>query len=685
MPFKKERQLMRRLNLIYLAIFLLSLFLLSLFLVHDQAVRKLDKQLQTLHYARQDFDAGVLHVLLADDSLVQWKKELGQQRFEQTIAGLLDIASKHDTSKNTLQEEIIKVKQNLEHFLSLKYSSKIELSEYIIDLRLKIEQLHSVLSSELELTYKNGRYWFFGTVFSALILVIGLFITLLKTEKKRECIRRELYSSEHRLSLIADNIDEIFWLQDMQSGKILYVSSAFEKLWQLSPDAFYQSADIWMTKIHPDDIALVKSQLANPLIQNTQLEYRIILGNNETHWINERLFPIKSLDENGELKHLVVAVLSDITATKKLNEQLMMAQKMESLGKLTSGIAHDFNNLLTVIVGNAQLIKELLPNDPQISDIAALIVKATERGASLNRQLLAFASKQQLKPEQIDIRDMLADMQQLLRRTLGESIRIEYQPCSDDICSFVDEGQLQNAIINLCINAKDAMPSGGCITISLSRTVDNHFAILEIADSGDGIDEATIPHIFEPFFTTKSNQKGSGLGLSMVYGFAKQSGGDIQVESQYGQGTKFSLSLPLCCDKSLKPDSTISQQTVNMKPKMLLVEDDVMVRDTVLQMLGSENYTIIVAENADNALLLLKEHTDISLLLTDIIMPGKLNGIALADYVRQHFPHIEIILTSGYVGNLNKQYSSFSSYSFLPKPFSKTELTTALGKLVHDY
>jgi len=681
MPFKKEQRLMRRLKLIYLAIFVVTLCLLSLFQLRDYAVRSLNEQLQSLHYARQDFDAGVLHVLLADGSSPQWNRQIGRQRFDQTIASLISIANEHQTDANHLQEDVAAIKQKLEHFFTLDNALAKDLSQSIIELRLSMEQLHLALDAELRREIKRSRYWFYSLVVCALGLVTGLFITLARTEKKREKIHRDLFNTESRLSIIADSIDEVFWMYDTQRDKTLYVSSAFEKLWQLPVDGLYQKPDLWLDRVHPDDLANIKAVIDKPLKNNTILDYRIVLDNNEIRWISDRLFPVVSQNEDGSLANLVVAVATDVTQTRQLNEQLMVTQKLESLGKLTGGIAHDFNNLLTVIMGNAQLMQDMLANDPQFAEIAALIVKAAERGASLNRQLLAFASKQQLKPERIRVCELLVEMQQLLRRTLGDRIGIEYQPCSSDICCFVDAGQLQNAIINLCINAKDAMPQGGDIHISLQLSADNHYAMIQVADNGVGIEESVLPYIFEPFFTTKAKQKGSGLGLSMVYGFVKQSGGDIKVTSQPGEGSCFTLYLPVCADNSVvdKTDHLPERETTAGK-KMLLVEDDALVRDSVLQMLNNTEYDIIVAENADTAMVLLDQYSEIEVLLTDIVMPGKLNGIALADYVRQKFPGTAIMLTSGFIGDL-KEHNSFDSYAFLPKPFSKTQLLNALAQL----
>ncbi|SNY45901.1 His Kinase A (phospho-acceptor) domain-containing protein [Arsukibacterium tuosuense] len=673
---------MRRLELIYLAIFVLSVLLLGLFILRDHAVRQLNQQLQTLHYARQDFDAGALHILLADTSLVQWQREVGQQRFAQALASLLEIASEHVNSRSSLQQEILQIKQSMELLLSLSTAPEAELSQQIIRLRLNIEQLYTLLNAELQRELKNSRYWFLSLVFSAILLVAGLFITLLRTERKRARFHKELYDSEHRLSLIADNIDEVFWLKNAETGELLYLSSTFEKLWQLPVRDIHANPDIWLQRVHPDDRQSVHEAIAQSRLQSVSVDFRIVQPDDEIKWVCDRLFPVSTFNDNNEVIQLIIVIESDITQAKLLNEKLSIAQKLESLGKLTGGIAHDFNNLLTVIMGNAQLINDLLLPDSPLSEIAALIVKAAERGASLNRQLLAFASKQQLKPEKIDVCELLSDMQHLLRRTMGDSIRIDYQPCPNDVYCFVDAGQLQNALINLCINAKDAMPAGGTISISLQRSDDNNYAVIHVADTGEGIADSVLPHIFEPFFTTKAKQKGSGLGLSMVYGFVKQSGGNIKVKSLKSQGSCFTLLLPLCTDsENAGSIENVLEQPLKAGKKLLLVEDDDMVRDSVLQMLGNTDYSVVSAANADSGLALLNEHLDFDIMLTDIIMPGQLNGIALADYVQQHFPEIAIILTSGYVGDLQQQYSSFASYAFLAKPFSKTQLLTALAQL----
>lgn len=679
MPVKKQRQLMGRLKKIYFAIFLLTIFLLALFMFKEQHVRELNEQLHTLNYARQDFDAGVLHTFLSDKNNNEWQRRIGKELLEQTIASLIILADKHAGNNNGLLQSIAEIQQQLERLLQSEFDGKSDNSQQIFLLRLQMDNLHVAFRKVLQQELKTNRYWFIGLIVTSFGLMIGLFISLFRNEARRQKFHSKLYTTQYHLSLIAENIDEVFWLQDADTEQVLYVSEAFEKLWQLPCDALYRDPAVWMEKIHPDDKEKVQFQLEQAKDSPTQIEYRVVLDNGDVRWINDRIFPVTSLDEDGCLKRHIVAVASDITPTKKLNDQLMVAQKMDSLGKLTGGIAHDFNNLLTVIMGNAQLLIELLPAESQLSGVARLIAKAAERGASLNKQLLAFASKQHLKPEKTDIATLINEMLHLLRRTLGEKINLKFSQNSLVSYCYVDAGQLQNAVINLCLNARDAMPDGGDIQINLGLSDSGKYAVLSISDSGEGIADNILPHIFEPFFTTKMANKGSGLGLSMVYGFVKQSGGDIQVSSEKGKGTTFRLSLPASPELA-EINSDVKPAGRTLK-KLLVVEDDAMVRDSVIQLLRDTDYQVFTADNAEEGLALLKAHTNFDILLTDVIMPGSFNGIELADMARAEFPAVKILLMSGYVGELSNSSESFPGYAFLPKPFSKSQLLGMLQQL----
>ena len=641
-------------------------------------MREFNLQLQKLNHAREDFDAGILHIMLSDHNVTHWQQEVGEARLNQAAKALLDIAEENINDKNRLTEDILNITNRIDRFSSGIATPGEQQSEKILSLRMEMEQLHSALRAILQDERVSRRYWFLGAIFCSSGLILGLFWSLSQNEAERERYHRELYISESRLALITDSIDEVFWLQDSRSGKILYVSSAFEKIWELPSERLYECADVWLEKVHPEDLEKVRNLYSQNQQKATCFDYRIVLDSGETRWIRDRIFPVESLNEASVLTQYIVAVASDITATKSLNDQLVVSQKLDSLGKLTGGIAHDFNNLLTVIMGNAQLIKDVLPEDSQLSDIAGLLVKAAERGATLNRQLLAFASKQHLQPERTEIYSLINEMLRLLRRTLGDEVSLDFTHANVVMCCYVDAGQLQNAIINLCINAKDAMPKGGLITIRLNLSDDKKYAVLDISDTGEGIADEILPHIFEPFFTTKQKHKGSGLGLSMVYGFVKQSGGDILVKSQKNRGTTFSLLLPLCADSSLsQADNVVKVQAAK---KVLVVEDDAMVLNSIQQMLAGTGFDVLMADNGDSGLALLNAQGDIDILLTDVLMPGSLNGVALADIAKEQFPNLQILLMSGYVGNLDSLHPTFSRYGFLQKPFNKSQLLNSIQK-----
>lgn len=677
---KKAQLFMRRMYFIYLALLLLALMMLSVFFIRDSTLKALNNQTQQLSYARQDFDAGVLRLLLDNNGLSAWQTELGTERFRQALRVLDELALQYQTEIGNTEQLLNEVKNELAQLLATSPADKAAISQHILACRLKLAELNSYFSEKIADETRRARFWFNITVFSALILVFGLFISLASNEKKRALYHRQLYNSQRYLALIADNIDEVFWLKDARTNQLLYLSSAFEKLWQLSLQDVTADPQCWWQRVHPEDVSAVSQAITQAKQEMVSVEFRIVLPNGKVKWLCDRIFPISTLDENGDNLELNIVIESDITQAKQLNEQLSSAQKLESLGKLTGGIAHDFNNLLTVIMGNAQLIKDMIPAHSQLAEVAALIVKASERGATLNRQLLAFASKQQLQPERIELAALLPDMLVLLRSTIGQQIRVNFNERERDICCVADAGQLQNAIINLCLNARDAMPDGGIINIELATSADKSFAEITVTDNGHGIADDILPHIFEPFFTTKDRENGTGLGLSMVYGFVRQSGGDISVTSKVAVGTTFKISLPLCQAPSSKsiPDRYTEKSE---RVRVLLVEDDDMVRESILAMFGAEHYFVMSVADAGTALSVLAEQHDIHIVISDIKMPGEIDGIKLAQIITAKYPMIKIVLISGYVGSLQDKYESFSNYVFLAKPFGKKQLMDTLSQL----
>lgn len=355
-------------------------------------------------------------------------------------------------------------------------------------------------------------------------------------------------------------------------------------------------------------------------------------------------------------------ITRDITERLALGEQLHRSQRLDSIGQLTGGIAHDFNNLLTVILGNAELLNEELAGNSTLQPLAEMIMTAAESGAALTQQLLAFARKQPLDPEAVDVNELVHHMEALLRRTLGGHIEIQFVHGDELWSALVDRTQLESALLNLCLNARDAMPAGGRLTIETrnayltqdyasqhDETEPGEYVLLAISDNGTGIAAEHLAHVFEPFFTTKP--KGNGLGMPMIYGFIKQSRGHINVYSEVGQGTTVRLYLPRCSEVTMtehKP--TLSIPATGGAHSILLVDDNELVRRHAHAQLVALGYKVVEALDSPHALEILRSEQPIDLLFTDVIMPG-MGGRQLADEAIKLRPDIKVLYTSGYTEN----------------------------------
>jgi nitrogen-specific signal transduction histidine kinase/CheY-like chemotaxis protein len=391
--------------------------------------------------------------------------------------------------------------------------------------------------------------------------------------------------------------------------------------------------------------------------------------------------------------------LTDITEKKQLELQFLQAQKMEAIGRLAGGVAHDFNNLLTSIVGHADLmLLELRPEDPLVGDIRE-IKKAADRAADLTRQLLAFSRKQILQPRIVNLNQVIADMKKMLRRLIGEDVELETNLAPDPGLVLVDPGQIDQVVMNLVVNARDALPRGGKLTISTAQaeitTADvpryigskpGSYVLLEVRDNGLGMSEEVQSHVFEPFFTTKELGKGTGLGLSTVYGIVKQSNGYIWVESALGEGTAFRIYLPRLEGQAVaesRPGKAAS--SCRGTETILLVEDNDLVRRLARSVLEQFGYRVLEARNGEEACRLGRGYEErIDLLLTDVVMPG-MSGQTLAGQIREMRPETEILFMSGYTeeSTLN-QGPLRGGRHFLQKPFSPQELGQRFRKLLDE-
>ena len=375
---------------------------------------------------------------------------------------------------------------------------------------------------------------------------------------------------------------------------------------------------------------------------------------------------------------------------RELDEKLRQSQRLESVGQLTGGLAHDFNNLLTVIMGNAEILSEQLAGDPRLADTADTVLKAAQRGADLTQRLLAFARRQPLDPRPVDVNALVAEMAPLLRRTLGEQVEISFAQLHELWPALVDPSQLENALLNLCINARDAMPRGGRVTIEVAnKQLDEDYATrhvdvragpyvaLAVTDTGTGIAPEHLARVFEPFFTTKEQGKGTGLGLSMVYGFIKQSGGHINIYSELAHGTTVRLYLPRAhapvplasSDEGAESIPAIGAETV------LLVEDDELVRKFAHRQLVALGYEVVQAPSGPVALQIIRSELAIDLLFTDVVMPGGMSGRDLADKARTLRPGLRVLYTSGYTEDaILHQGRLDPGVLLLNKPYRRIEL-----------
>ena len=385
-------------------------------------------------------------------------------------------------------------------------------------------------------------------------------------------------------------------------------------------------------------------------------------------------------------------------AIDDLNQKLRQSQKMEAVGQLTGGVAHDFNNLLTVILGNAELLVEELENRPELRALAETMMRATERGASLTRSLLAFARRQPLEPRSIDINQLTLRMESLLYRALGEQVECRFVFGQGIWPAMVDPAQLETALLNLAINARDAMPSGGRLTVETANVhLDEDYAeqndevrpgdyvMVAVADSGGGMSPDVLAHAFEPFFTTKDVGKGTGLGLSMVYGFVKQTGGHIKIYSEVGDGTIVKLYLPRSNEEptglKLAADALLRGQG----EAILAVEDDDMVRAHVAAELKALGYNVLTARSGAQAMELLRSDAQIDLLFSDVVMPGGMSGPQLAEQALLLRPELRVLYTSGYTENtVIHQGRVDPGVQLLNKPYRRYDLAAKLRAVLQS-
>jgi PAS domain S-box-containing protein len=497
------------------------------------------------------------------------------------------------------------------------------------------------------------------------------------------------------LDAVIDNLPGMLFVKSFPDSRFVLFNRAGEELLGYARTEYLGKSDYdFFPKEEADHfVARDRAVLSSGEIQVTP-EEPIHTRDKGARLLRTIKVPLK--DIRGKAEYLL-GYSEDITERKAIEQQLRQALKMEAVGQLTGGVAHDFNNLLGVIIGNLDIAAEIAAADPTLRETVQEALNAALRGAELTRRLLAFSRKQPLQPAVVDLNQGLPQIAGMLRRTLGEQVAVELHPGPDLWPVKVDPAQLDEAILNLAINARDAMPKGGTVSIETQNVrLDRDYAAanpdagegehvqLTISDTGEGMSADVVERCFEPFFTTKGIEKGTGLGLSMVYGFVKQSGGHIKIYSEIGHGTTVKIYLPRNDGGAAeRPRPSADQAPAQGTELVLMVEDNKDLRTVTLKQLTDLGYRTLEADNAAAALKILAERPDIDLLFTDIVMPGGMSGTELAREARRLYPRLKILLTSGYSARVMANgFHDIEGLELLNKPFRRRDLAQRLRSVL---
>lgn len=549
-----------------------------------------------------------------------------------------------------------------------------------------------------------------GTLF---ILMLALIAAM--SDRRFEAIAiREASRSEQRLRTILDNLPMGVFVAATPSGEIRFANHEAVRLLgqRLEGEALWAqrgsrgSTDATGGRLAPEDHVLYRAMLEHRRIGPELTSYQRIDGTNIQLEVSAA--PIPDWTSSGSL---AVAAFQDVTAKLAAEEQarqavasalaekaeaeatLMHAHRLDALGRLTGGVAHDFNNLLTVVIGALDVILRHPENAARRTRLGEAALSAARHGERLTRQLLAFARRQPLQPEVRDLNELIRECEPLLRRAAGEALALHVRLCADYTIARIDPAQFEAALLNLIVNAIDASSAGGEIVVETERCNVGHadvpnltpgeYLCMSVSDRGQGMSPEVISRIFEPFFTTKPLGKGTGLGLSQVHGFVRQSGGEIQVHSTQGQGTRFRMYLPVSAAELDRSGAREITQAATLHPlTVLLVEDDPSVGTVTEAMLVDQGHKVHRAGNAEQALQILWSDVEIDVLLSDVVMPGAITGVDLARRVAELRPQLRILLTSGYAGESLDEALAQGTWPFLRKPYLASELADALAKVV---
>jgi PAS domain S-box-containing protein len=498
--------------------------------------------------------------------------------------------------------------------------------------------------------------------------------------------------SEERFRQLAENIDQVFWMVDLEMNRVLYVSPAFEKMWGRRLEALYQDRGSLLETVHAEDRERFIRFQMKMRSEAADECYRIVRPDGSVRWLHDRAFLV--YDAEGK-PYRVAGIAEDITARRDLEDQLRQAHKMEAVGRLAGGVAHDFNNLLTVICGYSQMVLDDGSVAHRTRHRQEQILNAANRASILTRQLLAFSRRQLLQPTMVNLNHLLTNMVPLLGPLVGERITIETEFDPELSCIRADAHQIEQVVMNLAANARDAMPDGGRFRVETGMAgssevqgdgadVTGKWVRLRISDTGCGMDERTRERAFEPFFTTKGLGKGTGLGLSTVYGIVHQNHGEIHVSTEPGRGTAFDLHFPAVAGNEAISETAAGEPSYAAAAEtILVVEDEPAVRVLVEQTLQQLGYTVLEAGDGYEALRIADRHAgEIHLVVTDVIMPS-MNGRELAMRLDAVRPGMRVLFMSGYTDDVLALHGlSEPEVNFIQKPFSRSDLAEKVGRVL---
>ncbi|MBI4349539.1 MAG: response regulator [Elusimicrobia bacterium] len=520
---------------------------------------------------------------------------------------------------------------------------------------------------------------------------------VLRAPKEKPVIPSQADATELLTYLSVIVFDDVFWMLDLQSGRALYATPGCERTLGVTQEQMLADARAWLENVDPDDREVVVEAMRAKEYKEFQVRIQWEEG---PRWIRCRTYPVK---DASNTPYRLVAVAEDITERRETQEalktsqaELLQAQKMEAVGRLAGGVAHDFNNILTVILGYAEHILEQMQEEAKWKNELHQVKRAGERAASLTRQLLAFSRKQRLNPKLLRLNAIVSDMERMLRRLIGDDIEVTLKLSAELPPVHIDAGQLEQVVMNLCVNARDAMDGPGKLLLETEPVMLDgpsacgRFSVpagrwvrLTVQDTGCGMDASVLDKIFEPFFTTKEAGKGTGLGLATTMGIVKQSGGHITVESEKGKGTTFKIYLPQA-DGVVEdaPAAADGGKSLRGSETVLLLEDEKPVRDLLRQTLSEAGYRVLEAGSPGEALWLCERHHGaIQLLISDIVM-RQMSGYDVAEKLEPLVPGLRILFMSGYSDRPVPE--RWAKTPFLNKPFPPITFLEAVRTVLDE-